>query len=179
MFKHCFIKFTILHEVFSFVYFVLGHLRPAEFCKLCTKTRSHHHVTHPVTHYPSSVENPPEAEIQPRHLPHTTVHRAARSGDWGLPGAQLGHRGSAVAPAGTQVPQGVPVGGQRGTAGHPRRAQWVAQAQNVMSLAGVVFSCDFCSPVSRRCLWTDPSAVPRVGRTRSFCCKYLSSNHFF
>lgn len=70
-----------------------------------------------------AVENPPKAEIQPRHLPHAAVHRAARSGDGGLSGAQLGHRGSAVAPAGPQVPQGVPVGSQRGTAGHPGGAQ--------------------------------------------------------
>lgn len=109
---------------------VLGHFWAEKYFRLCPKTRSRLRLTTPwATLYLFTVENPPEAEIQPRHLPHAAVHRAAWSGDGGLSGAQLGHRGSAVAPARPQVPQRVSVGSQWGTAGHPGGAQYVAPRQ--------------------------------------------------
>ncbi|XP_077383619.1 pleckstrin homology domain-containing family A member 8 isoform X2 [Festucalex cinctus] len=68
-------------------------------------------------------EDQSKADVGPGQLPHAAVHRAARGARAGGSGAQLGHRGSSVAPTGAQVPQGVPVAGQRGRARHPRSAQ--------------------------------------------------------
>lgn len=30
---------------------------------------------------------------------------------------------------------------------------------------------------SRQCVWKDPAAVPRLGRARSVCCRYLPTSH--
>lgn len=78
-------------------------------------------LCHPVS---QTVENSPEADVRPWQLPHAAVHRAARSPYRCCPGAQLGHRSSAVAQTGPEVPQRVSVRGQCRRTRHPGSAKW-------------------------------------------------------
>ena len=71
--------------------------------------------------------------VGPRQLPHPPVYCAARAADRHSTGAQLSHRGAAVAPAGPPLPPGVPVWGPLWGAGHPRGPQWVTAGHRSMS----------------------------------------------
>ena len=123
--------------------------------KIRVESRSVSGSCHFITLSLTPVENSPEADVRPWRLPHITVDRAAWSPDRCCTGAQLGHWGSAVAQTRSEVPQGVPVGGQRRTTRHPGSTKWVWFSGRPCSCVGRV-----CTKIISLLQWLPVQLLP-------------------